>query len=166
MFSYHTTLNQIIDKALPALRQLNEAELSQRPAPGKWSKKEILGHLIDSAYNNHQRFLRAEKQGNLIFQGYDQRDWVEKNDYQNRALGEVLDTWATANRHLSVLIAGLSGELLQQESRDHNFHLICMNLLSEGELTSLSYLIWDYLFHLEHHLAQLIPGYVKVNASF
>lgn len=162
MINYSNQLQQIVSKATPILKALNEHHLSLRPAPGKWSKKEILGHLIDSAYNNHQRFIRAEKQGHLIFSGYDQVDWVIKNNYQERAVVELVETWATTNQHLAILLAQLSAAVYEQQYTDHNFHQICMIRPAEGEPTNLAYLIEDYIFHLEHHLAQLIDDYVKV----
>ncbi|MEM6770857.1 MAG: DinB family protein, partial [Bacteroidota bacterium] len=61
-----------------------------KPQPNIWSKQEILGHLVDSAYNNHQRFLRAPGQGDLRFPGYDQDEWVRRNGYQNRPSEEVI----------------------------------------------------------------------------
>lgn len=162
MKNYSNQLQQIISKAAPILKALDEDAFSHRPAPKKWSKKEILGHLIDSAYNNHQRFIRAEKQGNLIFAGYDQVNWVIKNNYQQRALAELVDTWATSHNHLAILLAQLPAAAYEKQYTDHNFHQICMVQPAEAEPTSLAYLVEDYIFHLEHHLAQLIEDYVKV----
>lgn len=166
MNTYSQTLRQIILNAYALLSEQSESSFSQKASPEKWSKKEILGHLIDSAYNNHQRFLRAETQGNLIFQGYHPDEWVRKNNYQNRELEDVLETWKLANLHLCHLIAHLPNNLLKQQTTAHNFHLIGMNRPEEGTPSSLSYLIWDYIFHLEHHLAQLLEEYKKINNSF
>src|SRR4030095_2595683 len=57
----------VVETASQQLRLLQETEVSLKPAPGKWSKKEILGHLIDSATNNHQRFVRTQMTEELIF---------------------------------------------------------------------------------------------------
>lgn len=160
---YHDTLREILSAATPLIQAISEAEMTLKPRPEKWSKKEILGHLIDSAYNNHQRFLRAEKQDNLIFQGYDPDDWVIKNDYQSRPTDHILNLWRDTNLHLGFLIANIPPHILKKETTEHNFHKICMNLLSEKQTTTLSYLIWDYLFHIEYHLAQIIPDYRPVN---
>ncbi len=163
---YQLVLAKIIQEALPELNKISATEMNFKPSASKWSKKELMGHLIDSAYNNHQRFLRAEGQGNLVFWGYDQDEWVVKNKYQDRKLEEVLSTWVVANQHLAFLIECLSDEVLQTKTTSHNFHKICMNLLQEGESTSLSYLVWDYLFHIEYHLNQIIPNYQKLNTPF
>ena len=159
MMAYSVLLREIVVRSKNKIESIDERELSSKTHPEKWSKKEILGHLIDSAYNNHQRFTRASLQDNLVFQGYDQESWVVLNDYQNRTKEDVLDTWVSANQHLSVVINNLPEKLLNRKTTDHNFHQICMNLLEEGQATSLSYLIWDYIFHLEHHLQQIIPDY-------
>jgi len=166
MNHYSQTLQQIIKKAHRLLVQQSEVEFAQKTKPKRWSKKEILGHLIDSAYNNHQRFLRAEAQGDLIFQGYNQNEWVRKNNYQNRSLEEIVETWRLTNLHLSHLIANLPEASLQQTTTVHNFHIIGMNRPQEGAPSSLSYLIWDYIFHLEHHLVQILEDYERVGDPF
>ena len=163
---YHKTLLQILSKTEPLFRAISEAEFSFKETPERWSKKELLGHLIDSAYNNHQRFLRAEEQGNLIFRGYTQDAWVQKNHYQNRDQAELVQLWLLCNRHLAALIAGLSEDLLRRKTSEHNFHKICSNRIPEGSTSSLSYLIWDYLSHLEHHLKQLFPSYQSISGEY
>jgi len=162
----HDTLDQILAAVPDQIRAIDAAAMNHKPAPAKWSKKEILGHLVDSAYNNHQRFLRAESQGNLIFQGYDADEWVIKNDYQNRSIEDVLQMWEMCNRHLSILIRDIPKDVLQKMTTEHEFHIMAMNLLEEDEPSNLSYLIWDYLFHLEYHMKQIIVGYQEVNLPF
>lgn len=125
-----------------------------------------MGHLIDSAYNNHQRFLRAEKQDNLIFDGYDQEHWVERNQYQTRDGTEILTTWIMANRHVGFLIKGLPLGILDKKTSEHNFDQICMNKLPQGEKGSLAYLVWDYLYHMEHHIKQIVPSYDREVTNF
>ncbi len=159
MNKYSNTLRKIISQALPGLQAIAEEQFNNKPAPSKWSKKEILGHLIDSAYNNHQRFARAGEQENLIFNGYDQVAWVQKNQYQQRQKEEVINTWFAANQHLSFLIDTIPQDLLEKRTSIHNYHQIAMKRIPEGEPSSLSYLIEDYIFHLEHHLVQIITGY-------
>ena len=162
MKKYATRLRQIIEATTPQIEQLDEADFSSKPSPNKWSKKEILGHLIDSAYNNHQRFLRAESQGDLFFLGYKQEEWVEKNQYQNRPQAEVLLLWKMVNEHLAVVIDSIPEEVMMKETIQHNFDVIGMTLIEEGTPSSLSYLIWDYVFHLEHHMKQILPGYEPI----
>ncbi|MEO0876670.1 MAG: DinB family protein [Bacteroidota bacterium] len=166
MNQYSKILDQIVMTARLQLQQVSSEEMAAKPKPEKWSKKEILGHLIDSAYNNHQRFLRAEQQGNLVFQGYDQNAWVKKNAYQVRELSELIQTWAMVNYHLARLVEGIPVDLLEETTSDHNFHIIGMNRPTEGSASSLGYLIWDYIAHLEHHLSQLIPTYRLINPPF
>ncbi len=161
MNAYAQTLIQIVQTTVRHIAALDDATFTQKPTPQKWSKQEMLGHLIDSAYNNHQRFLRAEQQGNLVFPGYDPDDWVQKNGYQSRDRVEVLHLWVQTNEHLAHLINQLPDELMMQETRDHNFHVIGMNRPEEGSQSCLAYLVWDYLFHLEHHLSQIVPIYQK-----
>lgn len=166
MADYYQHLRNIIDTGQKYIRVIPAWDMEWQPAPGKWSKKEILGHLIDSAYNNHQRFIRAPSQHDLVFNGYNQDEWVKRNRYQQRPVKEILRTWEIVNNHLAQLLAGISRHHLHQPSRKHNFHQICMRPLPEEATTSLAYLVWDYLEHLEHHLSQIAPAYVKSNRPF
>jgi len=161
MSNDHAELIKIIDHATTSIKRIAIEEMESKPGVNKWSKKEILGHLIDSAYINHLRFLRAGSQKDLIFDGYNQNEWVIKNNYQQRDLTNILNTWTTINKHLSYLLEQLPESLLSQETVKHNFHQICMRPVKAGSATKLAYLIEDYIFHLEHHLAQIIDGYRK-----
>lgn len=165
MENYVEGLKFIINDAYAQLVELGDSYINAKPNPNKWSKKEILGHLIDSAYNNHQRFVRAEDQGNFNFLGYDPDHWVKANQYQKRSWREVIDLWKSTNLHLAQCIEMVDQEFAAKLTTNHNFHLIGMNPIDEGTQSSLSYLIWDYLFHLEHHLAQVIPNYERKNIA-
>ena len=166
MNKYSSCLKQILKTVPTQILQLDEAEFSHKESKDTWSKKEILGHLVDSAYNNHQRFLRASSQENFVFDGYTQDDWVALNNYQERPLKELVSLWAQVNLHLCHLIDNLPEHLVNHKTTEHNFHKIGMNRPKEGEEKSLSYLIWDYVFHVEHHLAQIIEDYQKINGEF
>jgi len=149
-------LNNILEENEPLLRSLSPEEISYKPLADKWSKQEILGHLIDSALNNYQRFIRAEEKGNLIFEGYNQDGWVAKNNYQNRDVTELISLFISINKHIAGLIAQLNENDLKKMTSDHNFDKICMRPLEKGMPSSLAYLIEDYIFHLKHHLKQII----------
>ncbi len=166
MHDYHLTLQKIVSLSLQQLLEISEEEWNEKKQKGKWSKKELLGHLIDSAYNNHQRIIRAEQQGDLIFSGYDQDAWVIKNNYQERDISELLDLWRSTNFHIAQLVKNISENILSRKTTKHNFHQISMNTIEEGSKTNLSYLIWDYIFHVEYHLNQIIQDYKKMNPDF
>lgn len=152
-------LRGILRVVAPLLRQIPEADLSHKAALNKWSGKEILGHLIDSAYNNHRRFLRAIDQEDLIFTGYDQEAWVVLNGYQEREGSEVIDTFLLVQQHLAALISRLPTERLNALTTRHEFHRMAMRSVEENSPSSLGFLIEDYLFHLMHHLRQIIPDF-------
>jgi len=101
MENYPDILIQVTSLASEAIDSMSDTEMDLKPNPDKWSKKEILGHLIDSAYNNHGRFLAAQIQEDLVFSGYDQVYWVKQNNYQERDKEEILITWEIVNNHLA-----------------------------------------------------------------
>lgn len=129
---------------LPAvLSAIPEEQFSAKPAPGKWSKKEILGHLIDSATNNHQRFVRVQFE-NIPFIVYDQDNWNACSRYNSMDSKHVIRFWTVYNQHLAALIRLIPGELLSRECRTNN-----------DKNVSLEWLISDYVQHLEYHLKQI-----------
>src|SRR5260370_800883 len=107
--SVASDLGRTVAQAKPLLMKLNNADTSTRPSENKWAKKEILGHLLDSASNNHQRFVRAALQGSLTFPGYDQNGLVELQQFREVDWNFLLDFWAAYNRFLAHVINSLPG---------------------------------------------------------
>jgi len=151
-------LGNAVDRALPRLRALGDDGSGRRPAPGKWSPREIIGHLIDSASNNHQRFVRASFQDDLVFAGYDQDRWVALQQYHEARWEDLLTLWASFNRHLARVMAATSTEVRRREHRSHNFDRIAMRPVAAGSPATLEYFMEDYVVHLHHHLRQILDA--------
>lgn len=138
------SLRQRIADAVPRLRAMSEAEVAHKPAPERWSKKEILGHLIDSASNNHQRFVRAQLEGELTFPKYEQEGWARCQGYATADWSLLVDLWAAYNRHLAEVIARFPPDQLAAVCR-----------IGEYEPATLAWLAEDYVRHMDHHLEHL-----------
>src|ERR1700680_2736338 len=95
------------------LSRFSEAESEQRPSPERWTRKEVLGHLIDSASNNHQRFVRGQIAAGQEFPDYDQEPWVRIQNYQAARWHDLIDLWRAYNAHL-LHVAGCMSEEGQQ----------------------------------------------------
>ncbi len=132
-------------KTADKLRQIDDAAAAVRPAPGKWSRKEILGHLIDSAANNHQRFIRLQLAPRVDLPGYEQDEWVRANHYQDRRWPEIIDLWQAYNSQLATIIRNVDPKTLKNV-----WHR------SSGEDLDLEFIIRDYLVHMRHHLDQIL----------
>jgi hypothetical protein len=141
--------------ALAGLRSLPDARVRIRPAQGKWSVKEIIGHLIDSATNNHRRFVLAQLQEELAFQGYAQDEWVSRQRYQESPWPELAALWAGYNQHLIQVVRAIPADVLTRPRPTHNLDQIGWRLVPREQPTTLAYLIEDYVGHLEHHLGQV-----------
>ncbi len=163
---YQGIIQNITSKAVREISKMSNADLNAKPSQKAWSKKEILGHLIDSAFNNHQRIVRAVKQSNLIFAGYDQDEWVIRNGYQHRDIHELLQLWEFTNSHLVHAINSLPEEFPDKRFCEHNLDQIGMNPFPASQAATLAYLIWDYVHHMEGHLGQILPTYEKINDTF
>ena len=97
-------IRSIVDHASVHLSRMKPDDVSSKKAPDAWSKKEMLGHLIDSAANNHQRFVRACCNAAADFPTYSQNDWVRIQQYNESDWGTLVELWAAHNRHLSDVI--------------------------------------------------------------
>src|SRR5207302_10752544 len=95
-----TELAAILENTPQRLLSITGNDAAHKPGPDRWSKKEILGHLIDSAGNNHQRFVRAQLVPHLDFPEYDQDRWVAAQSYATQSWTELIDLWAALNRHI------------------------------------------------------------------
>ncbi len=136
-----------------ALIPEKQSEISR--AKGKWSPKEIIGHLIDSAANNHQRFVRAQFKDDLVFSGYDQDQWVNSQHYNEASWGELIELWRRYNLHLIHVIAQIPENDLTRMRTEHNLHKIAWKTVDQKIPVNLEYLVRDYLDHLKHHLKQI-----------
>jgi hypothetical protein len=126
-----------------------------RPAPGKWSPKEIIGHLIDSASNNHGRFVRAQLHDDLRFDGYEQAEWVEVQRYQERDWADLIALWQALNHHIAHVMATADPEALGRSRARHNLDVLAWKPVGTEQSATLEYFMRDYVGHLKHHLAQI-----------
>ena len=139
-------LEQLLKEGLEYLTQASELELSRKEFAGKWSKKEILGHLVDSGINNLQRFTEIQFENKPYrIRKYNQDELVKANDYQNSENKEIAEFWNLINNRILDLIKKQTEETL-------NFQIE----LQEGKFSDLRFLINDYVEHLEHHLKQIM----------
>lgn len=144
-----------IEAASEKLLSMSEAESEARRAPDKWSAKEIVGHLVDSAANNHARFVAAQFKDDLIFPGYAQEEWVSAQHYRQASWPLLVNLWKSYNLHLLHVVSFIPEEKLKRECREHTLHKIAFVLVDEGKPATLEYLILDYIVHLKHHLRQI-----------
>ena len=137
-------LDHVLASSAERLRAISEESAGRHPAADKWCKKEILGHLIDSAANNHQRFVRLQLQEKLVLPAYEQNGWVRSQNYASRPWRDLVELWLAYNRHLVHIIRNADASAA---------HHIWKG--PDGD-TELEFIIEDYLRHLRHHLAQIL----------
>jgi len=127
-----------------ALRQITE-ESSQKPdSEGVWSRKEVVGHLLDSAVNNHVRFAIAALNGSYTGPEYDGPAWVRVHGYAQLPFAVLVEHWRSHNEMLANLVDRINSEALSGVCR-----------ISNNEPVTLQFLIEDYLDHLDHHVKQI-----------
>jgi DinB superfamily len=132
--------SRILDHAAVQLTQLT----AMPRIDGRWSRKQILGHLIDSAANNHQRFVRGQLDRDLTMPGYAQEKWVETERFDDREWSDLTQFWLAYNRHLLHLMSHVPQERLDATIR-----------IGGDDPVSLEFVMIDYVRHLKHHLEQI-----------
>jgi hypothetical protein len=137
-------LLSVVEAAEPKLCKISEPESRQPRLAGGWSRKQVIGHLIDSASNNHQRFVRAALQPSLEFPGYDQDGNIRVQAVQEADWALLIALWASYNRYLAHVIAHLPASRLETSCR-----------IGTDDAVTLRFLATDYLAHLLHHLKQI-----------
>ena len=153
--NYVDELKRAVETATPRLRALGD-QSAVRPAPGKWSPREIIGHLIDSASNNHQRFVRGQLQDDLVFPGYAQDDWVRLGRYADAPWEELVTLWRTFNLQLVRVMAAVPDDVRMRPRASHNFPVIGV-YPPAGQAARLDDVMSGYVSHLQHHLRQIFP---------
>ena len=149
MKSVTQELRELVSEYSAKFNAITDSEFSNKPLPHKWSKKEVVGHLIDSAQNNLRRFIvsQYEPQAPNIF--YDQDFWVNANGYQRMKKEEVILLWKLVNERICDVLNAMP---LNNYTKEVNTGK------TEVELHSLQWLAADYVKHMKHHLNQVIPG--------
>jgi hypothetical protein len=153
-----------IESGAGRLLAMREEEARRRRGGEEgWSAKQIVGHLIDSAANNHRRFVLAQLKDDLVFEGYAQEDWVRAQDYQSEPWAQLVELWRAYNLHLAHVMASAPEETLRQPRASHSLDRIAFHTVESSRPATLEYLMRDYIDHLKHHLAQIFPGDADLN---
>jgi hypothetical protein len=145
MIQAPSRLEKILNETPKKLLSYSEDQASAKANPKKWSKKEILGHLIDSAANNHQRFVRMQIENNIHLPQYQQDEWVNIQHYNSRNWIDLVKFWLIFNTHILHIMKTVD------ETK----------LLNAGEfpeygIKTLQFLIDDYVDHMEHHMKAIL----------
>ena len=135
-------LEHIIATYTLQLRDISEAALTAKPASGKWSGKELIGHMIDSAQNNIRRFVvvQYDDKPKIV---YAQDSWVAAADYQHYPVNELINLWTLLNKHIVILLKNIPAAMAEKEVMTEQLHTI-------------AWLAEDYNKHLLHHLHQVL----------
>ncbi len=151
---------ETLASAQQQLLKISESQSLVPRAEGKWSPKEIAGHLIDSAANNHLRFVRAQLSDDLIFAGYEQVEWVQAQRYQDEPWSALVQLWQLYNQHILHVMKSAPEETRLKLRTRHNLHKIASDTIKENEPVTLDYFMRDYVDHMKKHLGQIFdsPG--------
>ena len=142
MQSIASELSTTIHEYLPKLKLLTEDGSSIKPSANKWSIKEVIGHLVDSAQNNIRRFIVAQYDNNPLIV-YRQDNWVSINNYQSYELEDLVQLWYLLNKQICSILSNTSQDILQRTCQTESLHTI-------------EWLAKDYIKHMKHHLHEVL----------
>jgi hypothetical protein len=148
-------LRTTIRESTPKLLSISDETASWKPGPDVWSPKEIIGHLIDSASNNHVRFVKAQFVDDLVFDGYEQDRWVTAQSYNQRLWRELVECWKTLNKNLANVMEAVPAAAATMPRARHNLDEIAWKPVPRTEPATLEYFMMDYVGHLRHHIKQV-----------
>jgi hypothetical protein len=138
------SLRELLQRVPGRLQKLSPDKVEHRPASSAWSPKEEMGHLLDSAANNHQRIVRAQLEDNPAMPGYEQNRWVAMHAYQRRDWGELIEIWRALNRQLLAAAEAVPDSAWSR------------SLTVDGsEPLTLQFVFEDYVAHMLHHLQHI-----------
>jgi len=145
-------LTRVLNEMEPRIRAIDDLVFSAKPRADKWSKKEVIGHLIDSAQNNLRRFIsaRSEDRPRII---YEQDFWVSANGYQSASKEDVITLWRLLNDRICVILATMPPS---------GYGALCNTNKGEPDFKTLEFLASDYVKHMKHHMNQVIAGSYSV----
>ncbi len=123
------------------LLELDQMKAHSKPNANRWSISEVIGHLVDSACNNHQRFVRAQYCSDFVFPKYEQNEWVSAGNYQGSDWESLIELWYHYNRLIVRIIRNMHVSILP---------IPCT--ITPYETCTLGFLVKDYLDHMKHHL--------------
>ncbi|HEV8396976.1 MAG TPA: DinB family protein [Vicinamibacterales bacterium] len=138
-------LHAALTEGLALFAGIDEALSRERAQPDGWCAREIVGHLIDSACNNHRRWIVGQTPGLAKFDGYEQNEWVSRQRYVDESWSDVVALWAAYNRHLRHVISGTPAENLRMSATASD----------GGGPVKVGFLMQDYVGHIRHHLEQV-----------
>ncbi|MBS1774613.1 MAG: DinB family protein [Bacteroidetes bacterium] len=148
-------LTETIHAAILLLQEISDEKASIKPQPNKWSYKEIIGHLIDSANNNIQKFIRTIENNGHHIPPYHQNEWVAIQNYNGREWNSILKLWFDMNEHIAHIMKTIPEASLNNE----------LYIGDKGPFT-LSFIVTDYTEHLKHHLKSILPDTSFLNSTF
>lgn len=114
---------------------------------GGWTRKQIVGHLLDSATNNRQRFVRASSEGSFEGPNYSQDEWVAAHGYDRQPWQTLLTWWESEHEILMAVVDQIPEERLEAQC-----------FVGGDVPVTLRFLIEDYITHQRWHLKQLVAG--------
>ncbi|MBZ5629437.1 MAG: DinB family protein [Acidobacteriia bacterium] len=134
----------VLAVASQRLSELSSADAAARPMPAAWSKKQELGHLVDSAINNYARLIRVQRESAPALPGYEQDAWVERQGYDDRDWMELIALWTNLNRHMLAAARRIPASALARTCT-----------IAGSQPMTLEFVIEDYVDHMVHHLQHI-----------
>jgi hypothetical protein len=149
------SLRAAIDEGVTIFRGVSEERTTTRTAPDAWCAREVIGHLIDSACNNHRRFIINQDADRLVVDPYQQDVWVARQRYADTPAAELVPMWVAYNRHIAHVIEAMPDEVLNRGRGPMGHFSFPYSGMPASDIVTLRHLVEDYVGHIHHHFNQI-----------
>jgi hypothetical protein len=110
------------------VRSISEEKGDHRYAPGKWSVRELLCHMLDTERILAYRALRFARNDGTPLPGFEENDYAPEANAQNRTLKKIADQMEHLRQTSYDLFADMTPEMLQRKGLANNVELSVINL--------------------------------------
>jgi hypothetical protein len=142
-------LRAILHEYSQKINDISIHSFYDKPNPAKWSKMEVLGHLVDSAQNNLRRFICGQYEASPPHIVYQQDFWVAANNYRQAEKNDIVQLWVLLNHRIADILNNMPAS---------SYEKMCNTGKDTPQLRTLEWLASDYVKHMKHHLNQILPG--------
>ena len=148
-------LRSAVSEGTALFNSASEERTTYRPAPDRWSARQIIGHLIDSACNNHRRFVINQGTETLMIDGYEQDQWVARQRYHETSASDLVALWAAYNTQIARVIEAMPPQDLTRSRGPMAGRRFPYTPLPDSQTVTLGHIVEDYVGHIRHHLGQI-----------
>lgn len=146
------TLESQLGETLSFLRSIPDSKLDYRYAPGKWSIREVVGHLADGERVFQYRAWRFSRADTTPVPGFEENDYVANAPFSRMPIGDLISEFEYLRRASIRMLSAMDADTMQRRGT------------ANGAGISVRAIAWILAGHVDHHQEILRTCYLQNNA--